>query len=76
MSTEYRFEGPPGAGGAAFYASDGRAMSVAKVILRKRWRGSGDLVKVFRRTLDGEVFMGHAEYDSRKRVVLWYPSGK
>jgi len=39
-------------------------------LLRNRWRGPGDLVKVFRCTQDGETFIGHAEFDSRERVVL------
>jgi len=50
-------------------------MDAAKTILRNRWRGHGDKVKVFRRSQDGETFIGHAEFDRLKRVVLWYPSG-
>jgi hypothetical protein len=75
MPTEYRFTGPPGANGTAPYVSDGRAISATKVTLRNHRRGPRDLVKVFRLSEEGETFIGHAQYDQRERVVLWYPSG-
>jgi hypothetical protein len=76
MRIVYRFEGPPGANGVAPYVSEGRAINAAKMTFRNRCRGPGDLLKVFRKTTDGEVFIGHVEYDPRERVVLWYPSGQ
>jgi hypothetical protein len=76
MRADYRFEGPPGANGVAPYLSEGRAINAAKIALRNRWRGPGDLVKVFRKTQEGEVFIGYAQYDPRDRVALWYPSGQ
>ena len=75
MPTQYRFEGPSGAYGTAPYVSDGLAINAAKVTLRNCRRGPGDLVKVFRLSKKGETFIGHAQYDPRERVVLWYPSG-
>ena len=44
-------------------------------MFRNHWREPGDLVKVFQRTQAGEEFIGHAEFDPRERIVLWYPSG-
>ena len=74
MPTDYRFEGPPGTNSVMPHVSDGRAIKAAKIILRNRC-GPGDLVKVFRRTENGEVFIGHATYNRIRGVALWYPSG-
>ena len=74
MRIDYRFEGPPGTNLDSQYVSEGRAIRAAKVILRNRWRGPDDLVKIFRKTPDGELFIGHVQFDPRTRELLWYPS--
>jgi hypothetical protein len=73
MRIEYRFEGPPSANGVAPYVSERSSDQCCQDHVSQSVARPGDLLKVFRKTEDGEVFIGHLEHDTRERLCSGTP---